>query len=216
MPARCAANASATEIAYSPAGPPSTPVLRLTTISLIMAESPLARSHSCHALCGAVLRQIKPSLLLLDRAVGVELADIGPQVVDLVRFLDAGEDHFGAGHHAPRVLDVFLEFSLIPDDARILVGVGILEVGNAAGMAAVEAVEFGADLVLRVVADRMARQALMERYLAFGDVLRRGRARTCSDQTGGQNQSLHCPFAPQFPQRRSRPFAPLTYHSRSS
>src|SRR5580704_18837405 len=95
-------------------------------------------------------------LLLLDAAVGVELADIGPQIGDLLLVLDAGEDHLSAGYLGPRVLDVVLEFRLAPDDAGILVGVGIGEIGDAAGMPAVDAVELRADLVLCVVADRMA------------------------------------------------------------
>src|ERR1700684_4227553 len=106
--------------------------------------------------------------LLLDAAIGVELADIGPQIVDLLLVLDAGKDHLGAGHLGAGVLDVVLEFRLVPDDAGILVGVGIGEIGDAAGMPAVDAVKLGADLVLRVVTDGMAGQAFVERNLALG------------------------------------------------
>src|SRR5271154_2951439 len=164
--------------------PPASRVLRLTTMSLIMAASPRWTANNiaslCHARCRSLLRQIKASaprlrLLLLDAAVGVELADIGPQIGDLLLVLDAGEDHLGAGHLGPRILDVVLEFRLVPDDAGILVGVGIGEIGDAAGMPAVDAVELGADLVLRVIADRMARQAFVERNLALGGVLCRCR-----------------------------------------
>src|SRR5690348_10488472 len=85
-------------------------------------------------------------LLLLP--VGAELADIGPEVLDVLRVLDAGEDHLCARDHRPRIGDVFLEIRLVPDDAGVLVGVGIAEARRRAGMAAVDAVELGADLVL--------------------------------------------------------------------
>src|SRR3984957_19311229 len=121
-------------------------MLRLTTMSLIMAASPRLAADQVTG----------SNLLLLDAAVGGELADISPQVGDLLLVLDAGEDHLGAGHLGPRVLDVVLEFRLVPDDAGILVGVGIGKIGDAAGMPAIDAVELGADLVLRIIADRMA------------------------------------------------------------
>ena len=84
------------------------------------------------------------------------MLEIGNHVVDVLLTGDSREDHLGAGHHAARILDVFLEFFLVPDDAGILVGVGVVEAGDGAGMPAVEAVELGADLVLRIVADRVA------------------------------------------------------------
>src|SRR5579862_2865870 len=193
-------------------------------MSLIMTASPRCRRAACtyysaimSCLLSIALRQIKPQaasvrLLFLDAAVGVELADIGPQVVDLLLVLDAGEDHLGAGHLGARVLDVVLELRLVPDDAGILVGVGIGEIGDAAGMPAVDAVELGADLVLRVVADGMAGQAFVERNLALGDVLRRCRAGRRSNQRGRYNQRPHhqkfslspvVPVAPQ-PTQNSR------------
>ena len=48
--------------------------------------------------------------LLFNIAVSVELADVSPQVFDLLLILDAGECLF------------------IPHDARVLVGIGILEI----------------------------------------------------------------------------------------
>ena len=81
-------------------------------------------------------------------------------------FLMPAKDHLGAGDLGVRILDVFLEVLLVPDDARILVRVGIVEPAYGAGLAAVEAVEHGADFVLRARADGMARQALLERIFA--------------------------------------------------
>ena len=69
---------------------------------------------------------------------------------------------------ARRILDVFLEGRLAPDDAGVLVGVGIAVIGCGAGMAAIEAIEFGADFVLRPFPDGMAGEAFPERLLAGG------------------------------------------------
>jgi hypothetical protein len=57
---------------------------------------------------------------------------------------------------------LFLEGRLIPDDARILVGIGILVIRDATGLAAVQAILFGTDLVLRARADAVADQTLLE------------------------------------------------------
>ena len=65
------------------------------------------------------------------------------------------------------------EACLIPNDAGLLVGVGIAVAGCAAGFAAVEAVELGADLVLGPFANGMAGKAFLERLLAGGYVLRK-------------------------------------------
>jgi hypothetical protein len=110
--------------------------------------------------------------LLLDLPVLVELRHIGPEIVDLGLVLDAGECHLGAGDLGLRVLDVFLENGLVPGDAGILVGVGVIVVRRGAGFAAVEAVELGADLVLGAFADSVTGQAFVERRLAGRDVLR--------------------------------------------
>src|SRR6202043_2966348 len=63
---------------------------------------------------------------LLGLAVLVELRDVGPEIVDLVLVLDAGEGHLGAGNLCFGVLDVFLELGLVPGDAGVLVGVGVI------------------------------------------------------------------------------------------
>src|ERR1039458_5141037 len=72
--------------------------------------------------------------------IRAELLEIGPETIDFLFILDAGEDHLGARNLGARVLDVVLEGRLAPYDAGDLVGVGIAEAGRAAGMAAVEAV----------------------------------------------------------------------------
>src|ERR1700738_5321332 len=95
-----------------------------------------------------------------------------PEIVDFLLVLDAGEYHFGARNLRLRVLDVFLELALIPGDAGILVGVGVGIALGGAGLAAVQSVELGADLVLGAFADRVAGDAFVERGLAGRDILR--------------------------------------------
>src|SRR4029079_7953613 len=80
------------------------------------------------------------STLLLDFALSIKLLDVGPQVLGLLLVLDAGKDHFGVRDLYPGILDVILEALLVPGDAGILVGVGIAEIRDAAGLAAVESV----------------------------------------------------------------------------
>src|SRR6476660_5610283 len=90
----------------------------------------------------------------------------------LLLVLDAGEYHLGARNLRLRVLDVLLELSLVPGDAGILVGIGVGITLRRAGVAAVEAIEFRADLVLGAFADRVTGHAFIERSLAGRDVLR--------------------------------------------
>src|SRR5580704_1117765 len=89
-------------------------------------------------------------------AVRAELAEIGPQIAGFLFILDAGENHFGAGNLRAWVLDVILERRFVPGDAGTLVGVGIVVIRRGAGMAAIDAVEFRTDFVLRILADGMA------------------------------------------------------------
>jgi hypothetical protein len=110
--------------------------------------------------------------LLFDIAVGIELFEVGPKVVDLLIVLDAGENHFRARDFSLGILDVFLEGRLIPDDARILVGIGILVIRDATGLAAVQAILCRTDLVLRAGTDAMADHTFLERDFALGDILR--------------------------------------------
>src|SRR5579871_5770080 len=105
-----------------------------------------------------------PALLLA--AVRLELADIGPEVVDLLVILDTGEEHLGARDHAARVLDVFLELGLVPGDARILVGVAVIVARGRSRLAAVEAVELRPDAVLGALANLVAGHALLENAFA--------------------------------------------------
>src|SRR5215475_1055824 len=109
-----------------------------------------------------------------DVTVGTELLKVRPQIVGFLVVLDAGKGHLGAGYLGLRGLDVILETLFIPNDSRILVGVTVIKSCNRTGLAAVEPVLRWADLVLRALADRMARQTLFEGLLT-GRHIRRQR-----------------------------------------
>src|SRR6202043_906629 len=131
---------------------------------------------------------------LFGLSVLVVLRDERPEIVDLLVVLDAGEGHLGAGNFGFGIPDVFLEFGLVPGDAGILVGVRVTVVRHGAGLAAVQPVELGADLVLGAFADRMAGHVFVERRLASRDVLRQrgGRGcRRCDDGQRAQGQFFH-------------------------
>src|ERR1700730_8656085 len=96
---------------------------------------------------------------LFGLSVLVVLRKERPEIVDFLLVLEAGEDHLGGGNLGLRILDVFLELALIPGDAGILVGVGVGITLGRARFAAIQSVEFRADLVPGAFADRMAGQA---------------------------------------------------------
>src|SRR5262245_14548 len=111
-----------------------------------------------------------------DVTVATELLKVGPQIGGFLLVLDAGKGHLGAGYPGPRILDVFLESLFVPGDSRTLIGLAVIESFNRAGLAAVEPVLRRADLVLRVLADRMARHAFFEGLLTGRHILRQGAA----------------------------------------
>src|SRR4051812_10139134 len=121
---------------------------------------------------------------LLGFAVLVVLREEGPEVVGLLLVLDAGEYHLGARNLCSRILDVILERGLVPGQARILVGIGIGIVRRGAGLASVQSIQFRTDLVLGALTDRMTGQALVERGLAGGNILRQRGMRGHGRQRG--------------------------------
>ena|SRR6516164_1791859 len=94
--------------------------------------------------------------LLFNIAVSVELADVSPQVFDLLLILNAGESHFSVRDFRRRIFYVVLERLFVPYNARVLVGIGIFEIWHRAGLATINAVELRADFVLRAGTDRVA------------------------------------------------------------
>ena len=75
---------------------------------------------------------------------------------DPLLVLQSGIDHLGAGNFRARILDVFGEGRLVPGDAGILVGVGVVVALDGAGLASEQSVQQRADAVLRGLADLMA------------------------------------------------------------
>src|SRR5262245_35724522 len=92
----------------------------------------------------------RPLLRSLLLAVRAELLEIGPEVGDFLVVLDADERHAGAGHLLHRGADILDECVVVPGDAGVLVGRGIVESLVGAGLAAIDAVERRAELHLCV------------------------------------------------------------------
>src|SRR5262252_164142 len=82
------------------------------------------------------------------RPVGAELLEVGPKVANVLVILDADECHAGARHLLHRRADIFVEGLLAPGDAGRLVGGGVVEALEGAGLAAFDAVEGGPSLTL--------------------------------------------------------------------
>src|SRR5262249_40640196 len=99
---------------------------------------------------------------LLFLAVGAKLLEIGPQVARFFLVLDAGEDHLGVRNLGTGIVDIVFEGRFAPRDAGVLIGVGIIIVGDAARTAAFEAVQLRADLVFGVFADGMTGETLLK------------------------------------------------------
>src|SRR5579872_6494273 len=119
----------------------------------------LCPPYSC---CANPMGAPRNDARLFHLAVFVELRNVSPEVVGFRVVLDAGKHHLGAGDFRPRVLDVFLEGGGVPGDAGVLVGIGVIVVRRGTRLAAVEPVELRADLVLGVLANRMAGHAFVE------------------------------------------------------
>src|SRR3954467_1892765 len=85
---------------------------------------------------------------LLLFAVSIEVFEIGPQIVDFLVVLDAGEGHPRAGNLLRRTLDVFVKRVVLPRDAGALVGIGIIEARKAPCSATVEAIKRRSELDL--------------------------------------------------------------------
>src|SRR5258708_32762790 len=110
-----------------------------------------------------------PEASLFDLSALVVLRENRTEVAGSFLVLDAGEYHLGAGNLRLGVLDVVLELGLVPGDAGILVGIRVGITLRRAGVAAVETVGPGADLVLGAFADPVAGHAVFERGLSRPD-----------------------------------------------
>src|SRR5262245_35827508 len=146
------------------------------------------RGQGADAIPGA--RQ-RTSLLLALRA---ELLEVGPEVGDVLVVLDADERHAGAGHLLHRRTDILDECIVVPGDAGILVGRGIVESLVGAGLAAVDAVERRPELHFCICSDVVTGRAQsLEHLLAGGGILREARSRRGCKRCHTNHQGPH-PF----------------------
>lgn len=76
--------------------------------------------------------------------------------VPVLSLLEATEGHLGARNVLLGVLKVLEESVLVPVDGTLLVGVGVGEAGDLAGLAAEETVELRADLVALALLEGVA------------------------------------------------------------
>lgn len=85
--------------------------------------------------------------------------NIRDQVVPVLLLLETTEGHLSAGNVLLGVLEVLEEGALVPDDALLLVGIGVGVAVDRAGLAAEQAVERGADLVAAAGVEGVALRA---------------------------------------------------------
>ena len=97
---------------------------------------------------GKVFRRQEVQGLLQGLAGGVELLEVGDDIVDVGLGRQAGEDHLRSRNLRFGVFDVFPETGFVPGNAGVLVGRGIVESLVGAGLAAIDAVERRAELHL--------------------------------------------------------------------
>ncbi|CAK0901943.1 unnamed protein product [Prorocentrum cordatum] len=90
----------------------------------------------------------------------------------ILLFLDAREDHLCAGYVLLRVDEEFVHVLVRPDDAGILVGLGVGEALQGSRLAAEDAPQRGALLGVAALLDRVALRALCLGELAAGGAQR--------------------------------------------
>src|SRR3954447_26023930 len=141
----------------------------------------------------ATLTGAPATRLLLLVAVRPELLEVGPKVGDVLVVLYADEGHSRAGHLLHRSTDVFRERFVVPGDPGPLVGRGIIEALETAGLAAVDGVERRPKLDFGRFADVVAGGATtLEHLLAGSGILRQGRARrSCKSNPSNHPRPHH-------------------------
>src|SRR5437868_1211118 len=106
-----------------------------------------------------------------DFAVRPKLLEVGPQISDVFLVPD-GNNHSRPGNFRGRVWHELLERGLAPDEARILEGITVVKSLDGPSTASIEAVEDGAKLILRSLADGMTDCAnAVENVLACRNLL---------------------------------------------
>ena len=118
-------------------------------------------------------------------AIRPVLLEISQQVADLLLILEAGVDHLGAGNFGLGILDVLTKRRLVPGQTRVLVGIGIVISRIRTRLSANDAVQNGADRVLRGLADLMTGLAHGKDLFACRRILRqRGSCAGEDDEAG--------------------------------
>lgn len=91
--------------------------------------------------------------------LGCATRNIRDEVVPVLVLLETAKRHLCTGNVLLGVLEVVEHGVLVPGDALLLVGVGVGEAVDRAGLAAENAVERGADLVAAVLLEGVALRA---------------------------------------------------------
>ena len=84
------------------------------------------------------------------------MGNIRDQIIPFLLLLQTTERHLGAWNILLGVLKILEQGALIPNNALLLVGIGILETCNLTGLTAKEAKEIGADFVSAALLKSMA------------------------------------------------------------
>src|SRR5712692_11821028 len=121
----------------------------------------------------------------------IELFEIGDDIVNLLRILQAWKNHFGTGYLGLRILDVFAESCFIPGDSGILVRGRIAEAFDHPGLSPEEPVEHRANCVLCVLPDLVTRLALDENLLARSRILGMHRDNREDSSSEHENETTH-------------------------
>src|SRR5208337_2436139 len=136
-------------------------------------------------------------------AVGAELFEVGDDIGNVFVGQQAGKHHLGPRNFSLRVLQIDLEGRLVPSDARILVGFGVIVAGIGTGLPADHAVQNAADEVLGVLADLMADLAFGEDRPRRSAAAAPAAATRTAPQTSQNSTVSHFPPSAALPAKRS-------------
>ena len=71
----------------------------------------------------------------------IHVAGVGAEIFCLRLVFDANEHHFRSRDIGLWILDIFQECCLVPDDAGILVGIGVVVTGHGARLTTFESIQ---------------------------------------------------------------------------
>src|SRR6266851_5941747 len=135
---------------------------------------------------------VRPLHLLRLTAVRLVLLEECDHVFHLLRVFEAWECHLRALHQGLRVWQIGLKRCFVPGQVRVLVRVGIIEVGIGACLAADDAVQRRPDGIFGVWSDLMTRATDGECFLTRRGILRiRGAANEPNERNCKQCDMNH-------------------------